>query len=1134
MTSSFRKPSVFNIFIAFAIAAVLLFGQSQISTAQDTAPAPVAETPVETPEEPARAPEEPVPAPEEPAPASEEPASITVPDQPAPVENIVIPEISDQPAPAPETGTESTAPLPTVPIPSFGGEPETKETPESEPVQNENAQTDENAEKTAEPQVPVFWKDRTSTTVIAFLVVLFGSFFLGQFLAKLWRMPDYHIKFFILLFCLFGSIASVTLSWHRMSLGIDLKGGVILVYDSKPPIVDEEKGQRASSYNIDELNAAIKKRVDPAGLREISVQKLGETQVQVIIPQAEAAEVARIERLISEAGTLEFRILASREFDEDTRLIEQASRNPNAIRVEQDGELLAWWVPVSKGEKGQFQDSRTVPTRVRSDGTLEVLVLKDPFDIQGKDMNPGQLKQIPDNENPLQPALGFGFNTNGAQRFDELTRRNAPSKAQPNRFRLLGIIMNGELYSAPRLNSRISGGNVSISFTPRHTQEGLKELQQEITDLMNIMQAGALPAELSKEPVSKNQVGATLGRDTIDKASQAIFWGGIIVLGFMLLYYRFAGLVACFCVIMNLLIIVAVMLAIYATFTLPGLAGLVLTIGMAVDANILIYERMREELRNGASLKMAIRNGFGRATSAIVDSNITTLITAVVLYVVGTEQLKGFAVTLFLGVSFTLFTVLFGARIIFEVFDKWESIKTLHFMQILNRPNYNFMGIRKPVMTVCIVLIVLSLLSVGIRGKGIMNIDFMGGNAVEILLKQPEKDEEVRSKLAALGLQDLSVNPVGGGATDSDAPKTEGEAKSTSGGSNRFMINTGIPADFELDARDYLPTVKKKIEEAFGDNLVYNKLDYEIISDEPVAVQAGATVDENAPVRHKMTVKLKLEPGINSGAIKSQVDASKKNALEKGVLKNDFFVDLVLGDVKETDQSRYPEWTITFTAAPEDGKTMLEQLSSDVNSEPYFPTLDTIGGAVASHTRAQAVLAVVASLLFILIYIRIRFHNFTFGFAAILGLLFNIIITIGLIAASSFMIGVMPFLSVINLAEFKIGLSEVAAFLTIIGYALNDTIILFDRLREIRGKSPKLTLEMINQSINQTLSRTILTGLTTFFVVFILYLFGGQGIRTFAFAMCIGVVVGTFSTMFISAPSLYMMIGTPEEKKETI
>jgi SecD/SecF fusion protein len=230
------------------------------------------------------------------------------------------------------------------------------------------------------------------------------------------------------------------------------------------------------------------------------------------------------------------------------------------------------------------------------------------------------------------------------------------------------------------------------------------------------------------------------------------------------------------------------------------------------------------------------------------------------------------------------------------------------------------------------------------------------------------------------------------------------------------------------------------------------------------------------------------------------------------------------------DSTAFGEWTLTMNTTEKDAQIVLDRVRQQINKQPYFPSSNKIGGAVAQQTRNSAISALLGSLICIVLYIWLRFQKISYGLAAVVALVHDVLITLGLLAASAWLV---PFLGFAGIETFKIGLPVVAAFLTIIGYSLNDTIVLFDRVREIRGKMPNLTIPLIDKSINQTLSRTLLTSLTTLIVVLILYFFGGEGIHTFAFALVAGVLVGTYSSIFIASPALYWMIGTPEDKKDS-
>ncbi len=961
----------------------------------------------------------------------------------------------------------------------------------------------------AAPVEPQSLMDSPLFAWIIFAIILFGSFYAGVVLSKLWRLPDHQFRIFVLLLAFLGSAAACILGWHRLTLGIDLRGGVVLVYDvfpsKKSTQQDHAEAQSAvpaGTIDMDQLTRAITKRINPGGVREIAISKLGNRQLQVIIPEAEASEVARIRKIIAESGALEFRILASTNYPQDQSIIDRALRDTSREIRDSAGNRIAEWIPVDENEKASVLSAPDTVKRER-DKHFEVLVLfNDGCDVTGEYLS-GVSRGMDESG---KPGVSFRFNSIGERKFRQLTTNNRPNSAQPTVLRRqLGIIMNDSLYSAPYINDVIGASGI-ISFGQRNTDEEIRQLNRDIDDLISVLDAGSLPAELSKEPVSELLIGATLGDDTIKKGNAALIGSAVIVLAFMLVYYRLAGFIACFCVITNLMLIVAVMLALQAAFTLPGLAGLVLTVGMAVDANILIYERLREELKAGASLKMGIRNAYAKAFSAIFDSNITTILTGVILYAVGTEQVKGFAVTLVLGVTFSMFTAIYCARTIMDILEAQRSINTFKMMQLFNRPNINFMGAKYYCLVFSIVLMVISVFAIVARGRGIFDIDFIGGVSVQVDFKDSQKIETIREKLT--DLNDLAVQNV-----RSDLAN---DAKNAKKNNTSFIITTSIPQDkskVNIEPDDYRREVQDKLKAAFGDDLVYRKLEY--------------TQDDKESTAEKTVTNLVLDPGMNYESIQSAVRGAMQTAVATAVLPKDFSYSISSPEYFPADTRLHTHWKLTSDAPKETVEKLLAPIKTNIDATPLFPTSTTVGGSVARDTRIKGLVAVVASLICIVFYIWLRFHKLVFGISAVLALVHVVWIVYGLIAISKWLEVPLGFMQI---ETFKIGLPVVAAFLTIIGYALNDTIILFDRIRENRGKSPRLTEKMINDSINQTLSRTVLTAATTAVVAIVLFFWGGQGIHTFAFAMSAGVIFGTYSTIGLAAPLLLWLGGDDVEK----
>jgi len=950
-------------------------------------------------------------------------------------------------------------------------------------------------------------------TLAVFFVLLAGCYWLGAVISKRNRLPEHGFKIFIVLLAFFGGFAALALGWHRMTLGIDLQGGVVLVYDARPIEGNEAVG---GGIDMDELTRAIGRRINPGGVREIAITQLGTGQVQIVIPHAEAAEVARIERVVSESGALTFRILASRLYPQDAEIIERGEREPGREILDTTGRIIARWVPIFDREKSSFNNPSMV-IRERGDTMYALVKYDDGVNITGEyltNIGRGQGEGG-------QPGVTFHFNTVGANKCRRLTGANLPDRTDSRLERHMGIVLNDSLYSAPVIRD-IIGPNGIITFGRVTTEEARARLYRDIEDLIGVLYAGALPADLSKEPASRMQIGATLGNDTIQKAKWSLSAAAAITILFMLFYYRLAGFIAAFCVITNTVLIVAIMLSLRAAFTLPGLAGLVLTIGMAIDANILIYERIREELKGGASLKMAIRNGYSKAFSAIFDSNITTIVIGCILYIIGTEQVKGFAVTLVLGIALNLFTAIFCARVIMDVLATQRWLTTFRMMQLFERPNINFLATRYVCFGFSTLLIAVGLAAVFTRGRELLDIDFVGGVSVEAVFKQSQDTTQMRARLTEMDdtiegvenkLNDLSVQDV---QMDYDE---EGNLLPEEKRHTRFIITTSTPQvkidGEEISADAYKRTVENILRETFGDELEYNRVTADIVSSVQIA-----DYDE-------VTVQITRYPRANREALVSEVGDFIRRAAAERLIEGEFSPPVVTRpDYEPGSQQAFEDWTLTFRAPRASVETVLETWQTEINATPNFPTSTTIGGSVARHTRIRGLAAIVASLVFMAIYISVRFTRWQYGLIAVVGLIHVVLVVLGMLALSKWLVDfVPPIASLLLVYEFKIGLPVVAAFLAVIAYAINDTIILFDRIRENLGKSTVLYGSMINAAINQVLSRTVLTSATTFLVAMILYIFGGQGIHAFSFAMAVGIACGTYSTIFICAPLLFWAVG---------
>ena len=1111
---------------------------------------------------------------------------------------------------------------------------------------------------------------------LGILALVIMPFVIGGYLARKLRMPDHGWKIGVILWTLAAGLVIVIFGWPP-KLGIDLSGGVILVYELQESEQDQaaqaraEKGEdrgglpwyvnmliivgsflvplvlgsylvskltapgsgwrigmivlalaigvgstvlvyefgrgrgpegdqaqqaaAATSGDVDDkLIAAVSRRVNPGGVKEVTIRPYGEKQIEIIIPinpQVDPDEAKRIESLISRAGTLEFRILANTRDDRHKLLIERAKgsgpvpRGEEVILDASGKKELGRWVPVLEGKKPEDEERvegllsypeivkpRTVKRRGRD--VPAILVVEDSYDVTGDYLD----RAVPDvDQRTGNPCVTFVFKAEGGRRFGGLTGENRPDETKGLDWKL-GIILDRYLYSAPVIQTTIfERGEITGSFT-----------DEEVKDLVGVLNAGSLPTVLSEEPISRLETGPTLGRDTIRRGGWAIGASMVLVLLFMLFYYRFAGVVACMALLMNLVLILAIMIIIKAAFTLPGLAGLVLTVGMAVDANVLVFERIREELARGAALRMAIRNGFARATTTIVDANLTTLITGLVLYWIGTDQVRGFAVTLILGVTLSMFTAIFCSRVVFDIAEKRRWLTRLKMVQMLGKTQIDFLGKRRLAASVSMLVILVGLVCVWFRGVGLLDIDFTGGVSVGILFDKPQDVARVREALAESqeieidgvpkaieGLPDLAVSDVKIAnekeglrfviITSQDDIRDKTDPKKV----KKLAIDVveefvqkafpGMLASMEVRdlaaiaaAEEKPPAAPKK--KAAAANRRRNDLppDSVLAQADPASLrlaqvdssQAAPSAGEEAaeepsPEQSPDETAAKPAAGGEPFSGGTQATLTFAQGVDHDTLEQKFNKALSSRDpiprfelsnpgYDGGEDEPYGTWNVKIELPPDEAREEFQKIEAGLEPVPYFPSSNTIGGKVAGHTRTLAITALLTSLLCIVGYIWIRFQRVVFGLAAVVALVHDVLVTLGVIALSAYVAGFLGFLLI---DEFKIGLPVLAAFLTIIGYSLNDTIVVFDRIREVRGKAPRLTDEMVNASINQTLARTLLTSLTTLIVVLILYVAGGQQIHAFAFSLVVGVMVGTYSSIFVASPALLWMSRPSETKK---
>jgi SecD/SecF fusion protein len=647
----------------------------------------------------------------------------------------------------------------------------------------------------------------------------------------------------------------------------------------------------------------IRNRIDQFGVSEPLIQKQGKDQIVVQLPGVTDRE--RALQIIKQTAHLEFKLV-----NEDITKINAAL----------DGNVPA-------GYELKYLDKKPLLLEKRASFTGESLV-----DAR---VEWGSME--------INPYVSFKLDGKGGRRFARLTRDNIGKR--------LAIVLDGKVKSAPTIQSEIPAGQGQI--TGRFSED-------EAADLSLVLRTGALPAPIQVE--EERTVGAALGEDSIKKGIRSVIVGAILVLIFMSLYYLGAGLIANFALCLNLIIILGVLSypRLGAALTLPGIAGIVLTIGMAVDANVLIFERIREELKVGKTLRLAIASGYQKAFLTILDANVTTLIAAFILFQFGTGPVKGFATTLSIGIMASMFTALVVSRLILDIISLGK-LSALPMLQLIREAHFNFIGKRRLAYIISLGLIVFGVVSLTVRGKENLGIDFAGGTLQEFRFEKAVSSDRVRQALKEINLESSSIQQY-------------------------------------KDKRNIL--------------------------------------------------------------IRTDADTEDK------------IIDKFRADF------------------PENSFEILR--------------VEKVGPAVGKDLTGRAVRALVFALIGICIYISLRFE-FRFAIAAIIALFHDILISAGALSLTG--------------REFSVPV--IAALLTVVGYSINDTIVVFDRIREdLRLMRKAGYEEIINASINQTLSRTLITSLTTLLVVAALFFLGGPVINDFAFVLLIGVIVGTYSSIFIASPLL--------------
>jgi SecD/SecF fusion protein len=744
-------------------------------------------------------------------------------------------------------------------------------------------------------------------------------------------------------------------SSSSIRLGLDLNGGVEFMLE----LIPDKKKEKAVLKNLSPIEKK-QRLAELAERQQAQFKKFRDQAIEILRARMESQQIFESE--ISPAGdkfiSLRVPVVSKDEKVQLLKLIEMSAKLRFCL-VHKDNDRLVKQYLATQAAGKKFLPPVGYKLMINEEfkpgekpKKLYYFVERRP-QMTGKNINDA----FPTKDQFGQLKIILRFNSVGAKRFGVVTSEY--------KDRALAIVLDGKLYCAPYIRSAITDGSAEISGNFSN---------EEAKNISDALVSGSLPVRIAVSAIF--DTAPTLGAANVENG----IWAGIIalavVMGFMLVYYLRAGVVAVIALVVNIVLVLGALAAFSATLTLPGIAGMILTIGMAVDANVLIFERIREELNKDKGLQNSIDTGYSKAFITILDANLTTLFTALILIYFGTGAIKGFAVTLSIGIATSMFTALFLTRLIFDSMSRWTSFKKLTMCHLLSHTNINFLGKRKIAAIISGSLIILSLIMVVTKGGNAVGIDFTGGTQITFDYSKQVAVETLIKALNAAGYKDAK------------------------------------------------------------------------------AVYKSSTLSQKDNHKLEILIRDAVEISSKQGAVSPKANIAS--------LLN----------------TKFPEMKLTG------------------GSE------SSLGGLIGETFRNQAALAIFLALIGIIIYISFRFE-FAYAMASIIALVHDVMIATGIYI----------------MLDKEISLPVIAALMTIIGYSLNDTIVVFDRIREntqlLKGETYK---DIINASINQTLSRTILTSVTTLLVLLVLYFFGGIAINDFVFVMLIGVIIGTYSSIFVASP----------------
>ncbi|MFH0938103.1 MAG: protein translocase subunit SecD [Planctomycetota bacterium] len=1061
-------------------------------------------------------------------------------------------------------------------------------------------------------------------TLLAIMCSLLKSFFTkynGRLVFAFW------------LIAILGAYFVFLFQQNKYPMGIDLAGGTELIYSldysaieknierlnaayqeakKKDPNTEDTRKFQDQLYTMeqskktapDKAAEIVRRRVDPTGTKGIPVTTLGtdKQRLRIQLPRATQEEVDRIKNAIQTQGRLSFHIAAG---DGQQEIIENTKKSPTKTYTDPNSQV-----------EYELQNIEEV-SAITGKKTEDPIVIRRAPEMDGSHVALAAARRS--QESVGRWEISLRFDATGSTDFGKLTQANIKKR--------MAIMLDGKVYSAPTIQDAIFGEcRISGNFTEKKAEE-----------LAAVLTAGSLPADVKQE--SEFTVGPSMGREQIQSGMQAVAIGSTAAILFILFYYRFSGVVASFCTLLNILMLLGAMGFFKATLTLPGIAGIVLTLGMAMDANVLILERLREELAAGRPLKLAVSHGFDRAFLTIMDCNLTTLISGIVLYYLGTGPVRGFAVTLSIGILTTLFCNLWLNWIMTEWLVNKDVVKTFIFRQFFKRPNLRFMAWRRWWMTITGAMVAISITLFLIFSERLYDVDFKGGTLIQFNFAKGKEqnaeeikrivDTKVRNGLAERLNQDRKIfaDAIATGKTGLDL-RAHLIEKMTEGGDVIYKEQEGrecglkdIVADLdkilnELPHADLTTqsfgssgekgacrsfTVTTKMQNSVAvKNLRAEILRYFAAELEPQSITLYPSVLEmRFAGQLDLTpekVQDKLKPALATAAstnsdIKDALLALRVAKLEKTAtdcvatltplpedptLRNRLFqtveslavadrvtglsgweIQMRLDDFKAqlTKESIDSNFKAVALEAAKDSANQnikdallalqVNKLAADkegylvahiaplpadsatrdkvfnvvkplkVNNKIGGPIsrVNSFGSQVASEMKWQALLALIIANLGIWIYLWFRFEfSGSWGFGAIVAVIHDATIATGAVVVANLLGEQFGFTMMFNL-------NTVAALLTIVGFSVNDTIVCFDRIREVKAMHPTRQLEdIVDEAINATLSRTVLTSLTVLLAAVSLLAFGGPTIRDLSFTLIVGFIVGIYSSIYIASP----------------